>query len=344
MLLAIADQVKRSETATHAYQWQMLTALGNLATPNGSAFGILAPSGARLAGRSAVGGEAAQDPAFSLTPKPLTNPNGEGAAQILSWVRPARATLDQLTGHGRDPAGPRRRDDHDAAGRRLATPSEATWEGVSDVVVRRLRDVAAVSGVVATDGTFAKFTRGGGETVVRDGTRLTADGRDYATVTGTDATTIVGGDEASGDGDPANRYRVFAPQTIGAARVNGTSVSWCREYPEIVFPCSGGQSEPLPARLQAEPALLQIAPLSVKLFGVAATLTRADSGQPLSDRTVTFSALGTPLCTAVTGEDGRASCPALTGALQILMSGGYTATFAGTRDLAPTTAAGAIVR
>lgn len=113
---------------------------------------------------------------------------------------------------------------------------------------------------------------------------------------------------------------------------------------EIVFPCAGEHAEPLPSRLDAEPAVLRTSPPALPLFTVAATLSRTDSGQRLSDQTVTFSARGVALCTAVTDAAGRARCSALGGALQILLGGGYTATFAGTRDVAPASAAGPILR
>ncbi len=221
---------------------------------------------------------------------------------------------------------------------------EVAWEGASDVVVRRLAGAGEVTGSVATDGTFAKFARGGGETIVRDGTRLSADGRDYVRVTGDDATTIVGGDEARGNGDGANRYRVFAPHPINRVLVNGAPAPWCRQAQEIVFPCPDGHVEPIASRLVAEPALLRLSPLALPLFRVEAVLTRPDTGQPLSDQLVSFAAGGPTVCTAVTDSFGRASCSAVANALQVLLGGGYTATYAGTTDVAPASATGPIVR
>lgn len=220
-----------------------------------------------------------------------------------------------------------------------------TWDGVSDVVVQRLVDADAVTGAVATNGTFAKFTRGGGETIVRDVTRLSADGRDYVTVTGSDATTIVGGDQAQGTGDGANRYRVFAPQPIRSVLVNGSPAAWCREAQEVVFPCPDGHVEPLASRLTAEPAVLRVSPPVLPLFRVEAHLTRLDNGRPLSDQTISFSLLGgTSLCSAVTDDAGRASCSAEANALQVLLGGSYTATYRGTADVSPSSATGPIVR
>ena len=346
VLLAIADQLRRQATGSNAYTWQMLTALGNVVVPSGPGFQILSPSLANLSGRAAAGGLAAQDPAFSVAPKALTNnpPVGEGAALVLSATTPPQPALDQLTVMALTPPG-----------RAAATTTtlrltggnaiEVAWEGESDVIVRRLKDAGEVTGSVATDAAFAKFARGSGETIVRDGTRLTADGRDYIRVTGSDATTIVGGDHAQAAGDAANRYRVFAPQPIRSVLVNGAPAPWCRQAQEVVFPCAGGHVEPIATRLVAEPALLRVSPLALPLFQAEAVLTRTDTGEPLSDQLVSFSAGGpTVVCSAVTNGAGRASCSAVASAVQVLLGGGYTATFSGTADLSPSSATGPLVR
>ncbi len=69
VLLAIGDQLQRDATGSHAYTWQMLTALGNIAVPSGAGFQIQSLSGANLSGRAAAGGLAAQDPAFGRRPE-----------------------------------------------------------------------------------------------------------------------------------------------------------------------------------------------------------------------------------------------------------------------------------
>jgi hypothetical protein len=48
----------------------------------------------------------------------------------------------------------------------------------------------------------------------------------------------VSGDQVGATGDAANRYRVFAPQTISSVVVNGAAVPACREGSYLRFPCS----------------------------------------------------------------------------------------------------------
>ena len=97
---------------------------------------------------------------------------------------------------------------------------------------------------------------------------------------------------------------------------------------------------PAPTTLTAEKATLSAA---LGLTAVSATLT--SNGSPLAGQTITFTASdGTPICTAVTNAEGRASCTSaspLPVAIPILL-GGYTATFAGTEQYMPSTAQGPI--
>lgn len=78
--------------------------------------------------------------------------------------------------------------------------------------------------------------------------------------------------------------------------------------------------------LAAEPAVAKVATLEPTLT-LAATLT--SNGAPLAGRTVVFSSGPTPVCEAVTGADGRASCGAATELLPVILSTGYSAAFAG---------------
>jgi len=98
--------------------------------------------------------------------------------------------------------------------------------------------------------------------------------------------------------------------------------------------------QPKPTALRAGTATLSVLPLGVA--GLKATLT--SSGTPLPGQTIAFTATdGTPLCTAVTGADGRATCnsaPGLPTTLGVLCKG-YTATLAATRDYVGATAHGA---
>ena len=93
-----------------------------------------------------------------------------------------------------------------------------------------------------------------------------------------------------------------------------------------------------PTRLIAAPQLVLVPPPHrASLSTVSATLT--SGGQPVSGRTIAFSAGSTALCTAVTGATGTASCTVgLAGELHVLLTGGYTASFAGDGDYLPSTA------
>ena len=81
--------------------------------------------------------------------------------------------------------------------------------------------------------------------------------------------------------------------------------------------------------LTATPALVQLSGLKLYLFGLNATLT-GSGGEPISGQTITFTAAGTSICSAVTNSAGTASCSGALSALAIILANGYTATFAGT--------------
>jgi hypothetical protein len=76
-----------------------------------------------------------------------------------------------------------------------------------------------------------------------------------------------------------------------------------------------------------------------------ARLTRADTGDPLAGRTITFLVSGQVACTAETDADGVASCErSVEGSLAVLLNDGYDAVFAGDEDQAPASGHGPIVR
>jgi hypothetical protein len=101
--------------------------------------------------------------------------------------------------------------------------------------------------------------------------------------------------------------------------------------------------DPAPTKLSATPAVLRLAGPTVYAFTVSANLTRSDTGAPLSGQQVSFSAGSTSICTATTDTSGQASCSGLTSAPAIVLSQGYTATFAGTADYQKDTAEAPLV-
>ncbi|HEY1652216.1 MAG TPA: hypothetical protein VGG09_10075 [Acidimicrobiales bacterium] len=87
--------------------------------------------------------------------------------------------------------------------------------------------------------------------------------------------------------------------------------------------------------MTATPAVLQLSPPALHLFTLSATLVWVN---PIVNEPIAFTAGGTALCTATTNDVGVASCNVLTsvpGVLLVLLTGGYTATFAGDDSIAP---------
>jgi hypothetical protein len=242
VVVAVADQLQRdrSSTSRHAYTWQMLSDERNRVQTAGSTFTIVAPDGATLAGGTAAGTTADADPVVATRTQTLDNPTVDIGAHVpvVSTTTPRQAAFDHLAVMALTPPGaePATIQTLRLAG---ANAIAVTWRGAQDVVVRRRAAARAVSGAVSTDADIAKFTRDAGETVIRAGTRLSDGVRQYVGVTGAAATVTVSGDRVGAQGPAANRYRVFAPQSISSVVVNGATVAACRDGSYLRFPCSG---------------------------------------------------------------------------------------------------------
>lgn len=245
VVVAVTDALQRSATGSHTYTWQMLTDDANLVVPEGSAFTISAPSGATLVGRTAAGGSATADPTVKLRIEPLTNPTDDfgSLVPVVHTTTPVQQTFDHLAVMALTPAGaePATTETLRVTG---GNAIAVTWEGVQDLIVRKLAAAATVTGPVQTDAGFAKFTREAGETVLRGGTYLSADGRDYVVVTGEAATVTVSGDAVAAFGAGTNTYRVHAPRHIATVTVNGAPVGACRDGDDLAFPCAEPEREP----------------------------------------------------------------------------------------------------
>lgn len=238
VILAIGDALQRDASEAHAYTWQMLPDDGHVVVPDGPAFTVLAPNGARLAGRAAVDGSAAADPTVAVNPVVLTNPTDDlgTVVPLIQTTTPVQPAFDQLTVMALTPAGAEAATTETlrvTGGNAVAV----TWGGVTDVVARRLHGAAAISGPIGTDGSLVRFTRGQGETVLRQGTTLASEGTTYVTVTGSPADVIVSGNAVQAWGVPGNTYRVLAPQDVTRVTVNDATVTSCRDGAELTFPC-----------------------------------------------------------------------------------------------------------
>jgi hypothetical protein len=99
----------------------------------------------------------------------------------------------------------------------------------------------------------------------------------------------------------------------------------------------------LATHLTATPAVAGLAGPTLYLLTLNATLTRADNGAPLAGQAIAFSAGSTPICTAVTGANGVASCSGSMSALDILLSDGYRARFGGTASYQPSSASAPLI-
>jgi hypothetical protein len=238
VLVGITDHIQR-DANPHRYRWQMLTNNDNHVVPSGSGFTITAPNGATLVGRTAAGGSEAQDPLVRTDIRLLRNPTddiGKVMPVVYTETHP-QLTMDHLAVMALTPAG-----EHPATTETIRVSGGnaigVTWEGVQDVLVRRLVGAATVTGPVESDAEVAKFTRDGGETVIRAGRRLIGFGREYVSVSGTPATVTVSGTRVAATSSGVNnRYRVFVPQQIDALTVNGVPVSSCRKGDYLSFPC-----------------------------------------------------------------------------------------------------------
>ncbi|GAA4821351.1 Ig-like domain-containing protein [Nocardioides caeni] len=91
--------------------------------------------------------------------------------------------------------------------------------------------------------------------------------------------------------------------------------------------------------LLAQPALVRLSPLGLPLGRLQATLTRGTA--PVPGAEVDFTAGSRSLCTATTDASGVATCAATLRLVDLLLSFGYTASYAGSdTDLAATARGG----
>jgi hypothetical protein len=103
--------------------------------------------------------------------------------------------------------------------------------------------------------------------------------------------------------------------------------------------------EPTPTRIVASALVVELAPgISLPLGNASATLTTLATHQPLPDETITFSAGGSPVCTAQTNADGVATCQfSLSSTLTAVLSGlHYQAAFSGEANYLASSASGPV--
>jgi hypothetical protein len=297
VLVAIGDSLQRDkipfEKASpndHTYTWRMNTQFANSVAVSGSGFTVTAPNGATLVGRAAVDGNATADPTFTKGQITFDQASDDDPGfHTVSTVTPPRQRFDQLTVLALTPAG--------ASAATTTTlrvrggnAVAVDWHGGRDVVVRRLKLSTGMSGPVTTDATMAKYTKNAGDTVLREGTLLIGEAREYVRVTGVASTVTVSGATAAATGR-GTQFRVYAPQRLTATKVNGRAVRSCRAGAYVTFPCGGATTGA---------ATAELAPVAEQLprtgLRGAARLT-APRTRPASHRLPSDAALGIVLAT-----------------------------------------------
>ncbi|WP_205697932.1 choice-of-anchor L domain-containing protein [Conexibacter sp. SYSU D00693] len=103
-----------------------------------------------------------------------------------------------------------------------------------------------------------------------------------------------------------------------------------------------GPGNQQPTALSAKAALLNLNPLGLSLFSPNATLT--SNGAAVSGKKISFTVNKKSICSATTNGSGVATCSGLASLLDIVLGGGYVATFAGDAQLKPSSAKAGIIK
>ncbi len=167
-------------------------------------------------------------------------------------------------------------------------------------------------------------------------------GGTVVTITGinlTGAGVTIGGNPATGVSVNATGTQITATTPPGAPGPATVTVTTPGGTASLV----NGFTYAVPTSLTATPALTKLFPPHVYYPFLNATLTDLVTGLPVPGRTITFSTGSQILGSATTNAQGIAQLPEAITFPLILANGGYTATFAGTPALLPSTAIAGII-
>ncbi|MFJ6252484.1 MULTISPECIES: IPT/TIG domain-containing protein [unclassified Streptomyces] len=99
------------------------------------------------------------------------------------------------------------------------------------------------------------------------------------------------------------------------------------------------------AKLTASPLLLSITPGQLNInLNLSATLTDITTGKPVPGAPIKFTVGTTTVCTATTNAAGTATCTGPCPVTAVLLNLGYTATYAGSPTLEPTSVTAGLIR
>ncbi|MEU7431688.1 IPT/TIG domain-containing protein, partial [Streptomyces sioyaensis] len=223
------------------------------------------------------------------------------------------------------------------AGTQITATTPAGSAGPADVVVTTPGGVATLAGaftyVAAPTLTGISPTQGstaGGTVVTITGTNLSG------------ASVTIGGNPATGVSVNPAGTQITATTPAGApgpatvvVTTLGGSARLVNGFTYVVVAHA--------SQLTVTPALLELFPPQVYYPFLYATLTDLVTGLPVPGQTITFTAGSNFLGTATTNAQGIAQLSEVVSFPLILFNGGYTAAFAGTPTLQPSTAHGGII-
>ncbi|WP_051450719.1 IPT/TIG domain-containing protein [Actinospica robiniae] len=203
----------------------------------------------------------------------------------------------------------------------VATPAGTSATGSADQYAY-IPPAPAVTGVSPGSGPVA-----GGSTVTISGSSFT--GATAVDFGGTPATTFT----VSNDGSiTATVPAAAAAGTVDVKVVTPYGTSASSGADQYTYTVDG-------TKLTAAPLLFSLSPSQVTVtLDLSATLTDTVTGQPVPGATITFSVGGKTVCTGTTNAHGTATCNAPCSVLAVLLAGRYTATFAGSPALGPSSA------
>ncbi len=231
-VLVVADSINASWTHVN-YCWNMHTDARNQLSIVGNNFTAIAPNQAAMVGSVASNGGTP-----ALAPVPYAAGSDPAVHNVLTDVNSLSVTLDHLAVMALEPAFQLNGVSVVASGLAGGNTANVTWSGGHIIVAATDHGTASLdTGSLQLTGEFGKVTVGKGESVLDDGSSLSAGGITYVSVTGGTATVVVSGDTVTASGAAGETYTVYAPQSVTTVQVNGTAVNSCRSGNSLSFPC-----------------------------------------------------------------------------------------------------------
>lgn len=236
VLLAVGDSLE-PDGAAHGYDWEMHTDAANAVTVAGPRFTVAGSGGAVLEGLTTSSQNSpTTEPLFVEPFNPIAGSEPQVHTVIKETGLVMHVTFDHLALMALAAPGQQPPVITAPTGVTGGNAIESQWGGLRDLVGAAVQNSPAIDGTdFAVSGSFFKVTEGACETVLRNGTSLTAYGTSFVTVTGTASDVTCGGGVIRATGATGNSYSVYSPTDPTAVYVNGVAVSWTRQGANVVF-------------------------------------------------------------------------------------------------------------